>query len=78
VRREWIQKSRVEEEEIHKNIWVKEASQIEKQRKKQMGDKLVRSGMKRKEAMPKSCAGEIFVPEISVEEERRTPYKGSF
>jgi len=28
--------------------------------------------------MPKSCAGEIFVPEISVEEERRTPYKGSF
>ena len=43
-----------------------------------MGDKLVRSGMKRKEAMPKSCAGEIFVREISVEEERRTPYKGSF
>jgi len=48
VRREWIQKSRVEEEEIHKNIWVKEASQIEKQRKKQMDDKLVRSRMKRK------------------------------
>jgi hypothetical protein len=38
-----------------------------------MGDKLVRSGMKRKKAMPKSCAGEIFVPEISVEEERRAP-----
>jgi hypothetical protein len=43
-----------------------------------MGDKLVRSGMKRKQAMQKSCVGEIFVPEISVEEERRTPYKGSF
>ena len=74
MRREWIQESRVEEEEIHKNIWVKEASQIEKQ----ICDKFVRSGMKRKEAMPKSCAGEIFVREISVEEERRTPYKESF